>query len=55
MDTGRSKKTLSSGTALIPFVVFVAIYLGSGVWLNIKELKRLFTNFQPQLQFSVVL
>lgn len=45
MESGRSKKTLSSGVALIPFVVFVAIYLGSGVWLNIKGVEKAFYQF----------
>lgn len=32
----KSGKSVSSGKALIPFVIFIAIYLGSGLILQAK-------------------
>lgn len=41
----KTKKPLSSGLALIPFVVFVAIYLGSGVILQSRGVEMAFYQF----------
>lgn len=41
----KTKNPLSSGLALIPFVVFVAIYLGSGVFLQAKGVEMAFYQF----------
>ncbi|QGU93786.1 Na+/H+ antiporter NhaC family protein [Clostridium bovifaecis] len=41
----KSSKTISSGKALIPFVIFIAIYLGSGLILQAKGVEMAFYQF----------
>jgi Na+/H+ antiporter NhaC len=41
----KSGKSISSGKALIPFVIFIAIYLGSGLILQAKGVEMAFYQF----------
>ncbi|MBE6044011.1 MAG: Na+/H+ antiporter NhaC family protein [Clostridium thermopalmarium] len=41
----KSGKSVSSGKALIPFVIFIAIYLGSGLILQTKGVEMAFYQF----------
>ena len=44
---GQSPKRVSKGLALLPFIVFVVVFLGSGIILNIQGVFKPFSQFPP--------
>ena len=53
MKTGkkilRESANVSSGKALIPFIIFVAVYLGSGIFLEMQDVEMAFYQFPAPL------
>lgn len=47
MNSGQNEKRISNGLALLPFVVFVVVFLGSGIILSIQGVFKPFSQFPP--------
>lgn len=47
MNSAQSEKRLSNGWALLPFIVFIIVFLGSGVILSIQGVFKPFSQFPP--------
>lgn len=48
-----SNNTIVSGKALIPFFIFVAVYLGSGIFLDMMGMKMAFYQFPAPLAAAI--